>query len=98
MKIPFILGNFICVHLNLGAEKLEMIHWTFLTSSMINKSDLFFISMLVNSMFRQEFLSMIRCEPKNKASNQISLRPIEISSSSPITSQPETKDKLLQVT
>ena len=98
LKMPFILGNFIGVHMNLGAEKLEMIHRTCLTSSMINKSDLFFISMLVNSVFRQEFFSMIRCEPKNKASNRISLRPIEISSSSPITSQPETKDNLLQVT
>ena len=95
LKLPFILGNFFGFHLNLGAEKLEIIYTISLTSSMVNKSDLFFISMLVNSLFRQEFLSMIQCEP---ASNRITLRAIDVSPPSPLTHQSETKDKLLQVT
>lgn len=95
LKLPFILGNFLGIHLNLGAEKLKMINMICLTSSMVNKSDLFFISMLVNSVFRQEFFSMIQCEP---ASNRITLRPIDVSPPSPLAPQSETKDKLLQVT
>ena len=65
-KLPFVIGNLISVYyLSLSSEQTEMLFTICLSVFMIEKIDVFFINVIVNSIFRREFLSMIGCDSKS---------------------------------
>ena len=82
IKLPFFFGNFLATYLNLTPEQIELIFTVCLTISLIDKVDIFLINMIVNSTFRQEFLSMFAFRNShnspmklNSVSNQFPRRP-----------------------
>ena len=66
-RIPLIVGNFLSAHFS--PEKKEMIFTICLTITLLDKTDMFLINVFVNSLFRREFLSIIRFNKTNSTSN-----------------------------
>ena len=60
IKLPFSIGSILAVYFNLDPENFELVYTICANISLIDKCDSFFINMIVNSVFRREFLSMIR--------------------------------------
>ena len=58
-KLLFVIGNLLSVYLKLGVEDAAMVFSICLSVALIEKADVFIVNVLVNSIFRQEFLSMI---------------------------------------
>ena len=77
-KLGFVLGNLISMYLNLSRELTEMIFSICLNVTLIEKSDIFFVNMIANSIFRQEFLLMIGL---GKRDNSSRLESVELLSS-----------------
>lgn len=69
LKIPFVLNNLLSIYLNVGPEIASRIYTISLLIVMIDKIDIFFVNMLVNSIFRQEFFNMIKSINNNKKAN-----------------------------
>ena len=66
LKLPFVLNNLLSIYLNVGPEIASRIYSICLLIVMIDKIDIFFVNMLVNSIFRQEFFNMIKSINSNK--------------------------------
>lgn len=85
LKLPFFIGNFLGLYFGLDAAIFEIMYMLFIDIALLDKIDMLFINLLVNSAFRQEFFSMIglKCKSsgKNSGSNLISRRALEIVSS-----------------
>ena len=65
-RTPLVVGNYLSAHLS--PEKKEMIFTICLTVTLFDKSDIFIINLLVNSLFRREFL-LIFAFDRTKNSN-----------------------------
>lgn len=65
IKLPFLIGNMISAHFNLEQDQIEAVFCVCLTIALLEKIDIFLINMLVNSVFRREFFSMIQLGNKN---------------------------------
>ena len=59
LKFPFIMTNFLSYMLYLKKDQTEMAYAITLLVALIDKVDVFTLNMLVNSIFRSEFLSII---------------------------------------
>lgn len=70
-KTPFLVGNLLVVYFNLTRDQAEMVFVICLTFGLLEKADLLVVNVVVNSVFRREFLSMIGLMKKslNKESN-----------------------------
>ena len=62
IKVPYVFGNL--VSMNLDYEHSEMIFSIGMSLTLLSNSDMFFINIAVNSMFRREFFSMIGIKRK----------------------------------
>lgn len=56
LKLTFVIGHLFSIYLNLDYETVFSVCFS---TAIIEKADVFIINVLVNSIFRQEFLSMI---------------------------------------
>ena len=61
LKFTFYLANLASLFMKLPREKTSIIFSVSVYVTLIDKIDIFFINVLVNSVFRQEFLSLIGC-------------------------------------
>ena len=66
-RTPLVVGNYLSAHLS--PEKKEMIFTICLTVTLFDKSDIFIINLLVNSLFRREFLSIFGFNKANSNRN-----------------------------
>lgn len=60
LKLLVVLAVCLPAYLNLDSEKSQLVFTIFISISIIDHSDLFFINILVNSIFYKEFINMIR--------------------------------------
>ena len=67
-KLVFMLCNLLPIFFKLGNSQIEMIFSIGLCVMLIERVDIFFINMIVNSTFRQEFLSMFGIKVNNGSS------------------------------
>ena len=76
LKLPLLIGSLLSIYFNLGHKQTEMVFSICLSVILLEKIDMFFVNVIVNSIFRREFLSMIgiRRSKVNK-SNEIFARP-----------------------
>ena len=70
LRLTFYLTNLVSLFLKLPREKTSIIFSFSVYVTLIDKIDIFFINVLVNSVFRQEFLSLIGCY-KNSNSERV---------------------------
>ena len=68
-KLVFLLCNLLPIFFKLGNEQIEMIFSIGLCVMLIERVDIFFINMIVNSTFREEFLSMFGFKVNNGSSS-----------------------------
>ena len=66
IRLPFLIGNLFSARFHNEPDKMELIFTVCLTISLVQIIDIFLVNLIVNSLFRQEFMSMIRF---NKFSN-----------------------------
>ena len=59
LKFPFIVFNAVMNMLGLKNEQTEIVYTATLMFAIIDKADVFVLNMMVNSIFRREFLSMV---------------------------------------
>ena len=59
LKFPFIVFNAVMNMFDLKNEQTEIAYTTTLMFAIIDKADVFVLNMMVNSIFRREFLSMV---------------------------------------
>ena len=69
LKLTFYLTNLVSLFLNLPREKTSIIFSISVYVTLIDRVDIFFVNMLVNSVFRQEFLSLIGCYRSSNSTN-----------------------------
>lgn len=67
-KLVFLSCNLLPIFVKLGNEQIEMIFSIGLCVMLIERVDIFFINMIVNSTFREEFLSMFGLKVNNGSS------------------------------
>ena len=66
IKLPLFILIFFSAFFGLCKEKTEFIFAICFCLALIERAEVFFINVLVNSVFRQEFLSMIGLDNSNK--------------------------------
>lgn len=77
-KLLFIIGNFVSkCFFDIGSYQSDVVYSICLSVVLVEKSDVFLINILVNSVFRQEFLSMIRIKNSNNNNNMINMSAIQ---------------------
>ena len=59
LKLLFVISNLVSIYFNLGIDDAELVFSICLSVALIEKADVFIVNVLVNSIFRKEFLSMI---------------------------------------
>ena len=77
LKFTFYLANLLSIFMEFPREKTSIIFSVSVYVALIDKIDIFFINVLVNSVFRQEFLSLIGCHKSTNTA--IAARTISIS-------------------
>lgn len=60
IRLPFLIGNLFSTRFHNEPDKMEVIFTVCLTISLVQIIDIFLVNLIVNSLFRQEFMSMIR--------------------------------------
>ena len=97
IKLPFSIGSILAVYFNLDSENFELVYTISGSISLIDKSDSFLINIIVNSVFRREFLSMIRLFKQEDQKRKLSLASnmISMTRSREIASQPDANEILL---
>ena len=58
--MPFAIGTFVSSHLDLNQDQRQAVYFFTGLIALVDKTDLFLINMLVNSIFYNEFLRMIK--------------------------------------
>ena len=91
IKLPFSIGSILAVYFNLDPVNFELVYTICANISLIDKCDSFFINMIVNSVFRREFLLMIGMDDRKRKLS----RTASITRSREITSQPDANEILL---
>jgi hypothetical protein len=77
-KLLFIIGNFLSkCYFDIGSYQSDFVYSICLSVALLEKSDVFLINVLVNSAFRQEFLSMIGVRNSNNNNNMINMSAIQ---------------------
>ena len=69
LKLPLVINNLLSAHLKLNKEQAEIAYQICLCLAIIEQSDIFLINILVNSVFRQEFFSMIGFNRANSSND-----------------------------
>ena len=97
IKLPFSIGSILAVYFNLDPENFELVYTISGSISLIDKCDSFLINMIVNSVFRSEFFSMIRLFKEDNRIRKLSLASnmVSMNRSREITSQPDANEILL---
>ena len=74
LKFPFTVFNAVSTIFALKYEQTEIVYSATLMFAIIDKADVFVLNMLVNSIFRREFLSMIGLYKKNIGLDDLTTR------------------------
>ena len=69
LKFPFFLVNLLVKKFAVNIEQTEMVYSITLCVSLIDKVDVLLLNLLVNSIFRREFLSMFGFHKKSRAND-----------------------------